>query len=144
MARRVIRDEDILAQIPAARRRGNASHPVAATARYERAHRRLHVTLTNGATLLVPIDLIASLSRATDLDLADVSVGVAGVGLRWDRLDEDLSMSGLARVALGPQVLLRASGAAGGASRTAAKSQASRINGLKGGRPRKVLRRTGA
>lgn len=144
MARRTVRDENILAQIPTARRRAQVSHPLAAKARYERAHRRLHVTLTNGATLLVPIDLIASLRHATDVELADVSVGVAGVGLRWERLDEDLSMAGLARVALGRQVLLRASGAAGGASRTAAKVQASRANGLKGGRPRKVLRKTGA
>ena len=101
MARRTVRDEDILAQIPTARRRAQVSHPLAAKARYERAHRRLHVTLTNGATLLVPIDLIASLRRATDVELADVSVGVAGVGLRWERLDEDLSMVGLARVAGG-------------------------------------------
>lgn len=138
MARRMIRDEDILAQVPAARRRAQAAHPIAAKVRFERAHRRLHVTLTNGASLIVPIDLIASLRRASDLDLAEVSVGVAGVGLRWERLDEDLSISGLARVALGRQVLLRASGAAGGDSRTAAKVQASRVNGLKGGRPRKV------
>lgn len=144
MARRMIADDDILAQLPAARRRAHASHPVASKARYERAHRRLHVTLTNGATLLVPIDLIASLRQASDLDLSEVSVGVAGVGLRWERLDEDLSISGLARVALGRQVLLQASGAAGGAARTVAKARASRANGLKGGRPRKTLRKAGA
>ena len=144
MANRLVPDEDILAQIPAARRRAHDPHPIAAKARYERAHRRLQVTLTNGATLLVPIDLIASLRLASDPELADVRVGVAGVSLRWDRLDEDLSISGLARVAFGPQVLLRASGAAGGASRTKAKVQASRANGLKGGRPRKVSRKTGA
>lgn len=144
MARRMIRDEDILAQIPAARRRAQAAHPIAASARFDRAHRRLHVTLTNGASLMVPIALIASLRRASDLDLAEVSVGVAGVGLRWERLDEDLSVSGLARVALGRRVLLRASGAAGGVSRTAAKVKASRVNGLKGGRPRKPLRKAGA
>lgn len=144
MAERVIHDRDILAQIPAARRRARDSHPVAAGARYDCAHRCLHVTLTNGAALLVPIDLIALLRRATDRDLAEVSVGVAGVGVRWERLDEDLSLSGLARVALGRQILLRASGAAGGASRTPAKAEASRANGRKGGRPRKALRKTDA
>jgi hypothetical protein len=142
MAERVIHDKDILAQIPAARRRARASHPVAAGARYDRAHRRLHVTLTNGATLLVPVDLIATLCRATDRDLADVRVAVAGVGLRWERLDEDLSLSGLARVALGRQVLLQAAGAAGGSSRTPAKAEASRANGRKGGRPRKAIKLT--
>lgn len=142
MAEHVIHDKDILAQIPAARRRARATHPVAAGARYDCAHRCLHVTLTNGAVLLVPIDLVASLRRATDRDLAEVSVGVAGVGLRWDRLDMDLSLSGLARVALGKQTLLRASGAAGGSSRSAAKAEASRANGRKGGRPGKAIRKT--
>jgi hypothetical protein len=138
MAKRTVRDAEILAQIPAARRRARVSHPLAAMARYQRTHRRVQVTLTNGATLVVPIDLIASLRTATDAALADVAVGIGGVGLRWERLDEDLSIAGLARIALGRQVLLSASGAAGGASRTAAKVEASRANGLKGGRPRKV------
>lgn len=141
MARRMVSDNEILEQIPAARRRAQHTHPAAVKARYDQPTRRLHVTLTNGATLVVPIDLIASLRRAADQELAAVTVGVAGVGLRWEDLDEDLSIGGLARVALGRQVLLRASGAAGGASRTAAKVQASRLNGLKGGRPRKALRR---
>ncbi len=144
MAEHVIHDKDILAQIPAARRRARATHPVVAEARYDRAHRRLHVTLTNGAVLLVPIDLVASLRRATDRDLAEVSVGVAGVGVRWERLDEDLSLSGLARVVLGKQILLRASGAAGGSSRSTAKVEASRANGRKGGRPRSVPRKADA
>lgn len=138
MARRTVTDEQILAQVPAARRRARESVPLAATARYERARRRLHVTLTNGATLLVPVDLIPSLAHASETELADVAVGVAGVGVRWDRLDEDLSIAGLARVALGRQALLQASGAVGGSVRTAAKAHASRANGLKGGRPRKV------
>jgi hypothetical protein len=144
MTRPIVRDEEILAQIPAARRRARVSRPLAAKVRYQRTHRCVHVTLTNGATLVVPIDLIASLRRATDAELADVGVGIGGVGLRWERLDEDLSIAGLARIALGRQVLLSASGAAGGASRTAAKVEASRANGLKGGRPRKVFRETDA
>lgn len=140
MARRMVSDGEILDQIPAAWRRAEQAHPAAVTARYDRPTRRLHVTLTNGTTLVVPIDLISSLRQATDPELAAVKVGVAGVGLRWDDLDEDLSIEGLARVALGRRVLLRASGAAGGASRTAAKVQAARLNGLKGGRPRTVVR----
>jgi len=102
-------------------------------------HRRIQVTLTNGALLSVPVDLIASLRQAEDKDLAGVSVGVAGVGVRWEGLDEDLSIAGLARMALGGRILLQASGAAGGSVRTAAKAVAARRNGKKGGRPRKVI-----
>jgi hypothetical protein len=138
MARSHLSDQAILAQIPAARRRASAARPVIATARYDRPHRRIHLTMSNGATLLVPVDLIASLHRASDGDLADITIGVAGVSVHWERLDEDLGIAGLARIALGKQLLLQASGAAGGASRTAAKIEASRLNGLKGGRPRKA------
>ena len=95
--------------------------------------------LSNGTTFTVPVDLVPSLRQASDAELADVRLGPAGVGLRWERLDEDLTIAGLARVALGREVLLSASGAVGGAARSAAKSRASRANGRKGGRPRKVL-----
>jgi hypothetical protein len=137
MARPTLSDRAILAQVPPARQRARASQAVATQARYDRAHRRLHVTLASGATLLVPVALIASLRQASDADLARVRIGAAGVGLRWDELDEDLSIAGLARVALGRHVLLSASGAAGGAARTAAKVRAARANGRKGGRPRR-------
>ena len=140
MARRLMSDGEILGQIPAARQRTQLAHPTAMKARYDRPARRLHVTFTNGTTLVVPVDLISSLRRVADTDLAAVKVGVAGVGLRWDDLDEDLSIEGLTRIALGRRVLLRAAGAAGGASRSPAKVQAARRNGLKGGRPRKVVR----
>jgi hypothetical protein len=95
------------------------------------------VTLTNGVVLTVPADLIASLRHAADHDLGAVRVGVAGLSLRWEPLDEDLSIAGLAAVAMGRRLLLRASGAAGGSARTAAKARAARENGKKGGRPRR-------
>ena len=141
MAKHLMTDDEILAQVPAARqraRRARLTHPHAAAVRFERAGRRLHVQLTNGAALVIPVELIASLRDATDQALATVSVGAAGIGLRWEGLDQDMTIAGLAKVALGSRVLLRASGAAGGAARTPAKIRAARRNGRKGGRPRKV------
>lgn len=140
MAHRTLTDAAVLAQIPAARRRAQRSHAPAMAVRYDRAPRLLHLTLANGTTLVIPINLIASLRRAADEDLAAVAVGVAGISLRWESLDEDISITGLVRLALGRRVLLQASGAAGGASRTAAKVRASRLNGRKGGRPRTARR----
>ena len=138
MARPRVPDADILAQIPAARRRARAGQPVAAEACFDRAGRCLRIGLTNGTVLSVPIDLVPPLRHATDRELAGVTVGVAGVSLRWERLDEDLGLSALAHLALGRGLLLRASGAAGGAARTTAKAKASRANGALGGRPRKA------
>jgi hypothetical protein len=40
--------------------------------------------------------------------------------------------------AFGATVLLRAAGSVGGAARTRAKKRAARLNGMKGGRPRKT------
>lgn len=139
MAKTRVSDDTILAQIPAAKRRAERSRrsqPHAAEARYERAGRRLHLTLTNGAVIVLPVSLIPSLRAKADRDLAEVTVGPAGVGLRWERLDEDLSVSGLLRFVVGSRMLLRASGAAGGGARSLAKIRAARLNGAKGGRPR--------
>ena len=138
---RLITDGDILAQLPAARqraRRARLSQPHASAVRFERSGRRLHVTLSNGAVLTIPVELIASLRNATDRELAAVSVGAAGIGLHWEALDEDLTIAGLTRIALGDRTLLRASGSAGGSARSAAKIRAARRNGRKGGRPRKA------
>lgn len=50
--------------------------------------------------------------------------------LRAGRRDADLSVAGLARLALGARVLLRAAGAAGGMARSAAKAEARRNTSL--------------
>ncbi len=81
-ARPRVPDADILAQIPAARRRARAGQPVAAEACFDRAGRCLRIGLTNGTVLSVPIDLVPPLRHATDREVADVTVGVAGVSLR--------------------------------------------------------------
>ena len=147
MAKHMVSDADVLAQVSAARRRARRAlrtRPHAKEARYDRGRRRLHIVLTNGAAFAVPVDLVAALEEASDADLAHVTVGPAGVGLRWERLDADLSVAVLARVALGAHILLRAAASAGGAAQTSAKRRAARLNGLKGGRPRKSTRRTAA
>ena len=141
MAKRKMTDDEILAQIPLSRKRAQRelrNEPHASAVRFSAAQRCLQLTLTNGAILSVPVGLIASLAKATNKDLTDVSVSPAGIAIRLDRLDEDLSVAGLAKVALGSRVLMQASGSAGGSARTRSKALAARRNGLKGGRPRKA------
>jgi hypothetical protein len=147
MAKRRLSDAEVLRQIPGARRRAQqslVSEPHAKQVRFNGTRRAVYVLLTNGAAFEVPIELIPSLRTAGDTELADVRVGPAGVGIHWERLDTDLSVARLASAALGPAVLLRAAGSAGGASRTRAKTRAARANGLKGGRPRKSQSATAA
>lgn len=140
MARRTLTDSEILAQVPAARERAERAlrtNPHAQKARFDRTRRSFHMVLTNGASFTVPVNLVDTLRDASDRELADVRVGPAGLGLRWERLDADLSVAHLAAVAFGAEILLRAAGAAGGSARTSTKARAARLNGLKGGRPRK-------
>lgn len=139
MTRPTLTDREILAQIPAARRRAERlrrTTPHAEQARYDRGTRQLHLHLTNGVALVIPIALIPGLQKAADKDLSEVEVGPAGIGLHWERLDADITVATLARLVLGTQGLLRAAGSAGGAARTKAKARAARLNGHKGGRPR--------
>lgn len=139
MTKRSLSDAAIVAQLPRARARAQRALravPHAKDVRFERTRRALRVVLSNGASLTVPVALVPALKSASDQALADVTVGPAGVGLRWHRLDADLSVEYLATLAFGAGVLLRAAGAAGGSSRSQAKAAAARANGLKGGRPR--------
>ena len=145
MGRPFLTEAEIRAQIPAARRRAREAlktEPHAKRAWYDPRHRALHITLTNGAGIVVPVALMAGFESFPDRLIAKVEVGFAGVDLHWEELDADLSVVGLARLALGPKVLLRAAGAAGGASRSVAKAKAARRNGLKGGRPRRQAHRS--
>jgi hypothetical protein len=143
MARRSLSDSQVLAQVPGARARARlslATEPHARSVSFDRVHRALHVVLTNGVVLIVPVPLLGALRAASEDDLAEVRVGPAGVGLRWERIDTDLSVSQLANAALGRSILLRAAGSAGGSARTRAKVRAAQANGKKGGRPRKGAR----
>ena len=145
MVRPTLTEAQIRAQIPAARRRAREAlktEPHAKRAWYDPRDRALHISLINGAGIVVPVAMIKAFQNVPDRQLAEVEVDYAGVGLHWEQLDADLSILGLARLALGSQTLLRAAGSAGGASRSVAKAKAARRNGLKGGRPRRQAQRS--
>lgn len=130
----------ILRQIAAARKRAaseRAQKQFAVAAGYHKAEKTLWIHLANGVKISLPIALIPWLQPYTDDEIGAVCVGPAGLGLRWDTLDMDLSVYSLVQLALGKTLLWKASGAAGGKVRSEAKAAASRRNGQKGGRPRK-------
>jgi hypothetical protein len=66
--------------------------------------------------------------------LGDVRISPSGDGLHWDDLNVDASLTGLIAEALNlrewaPRLM--------GQARSEAKARAARLNGLKGGRPRR-------
>lgn len=58
---------------------------------------RLSVVLTDGRTLSVPLVWFPRLLDATPAQRADWRLIGGGEGIRWESLDEDLSVRGLLR-----------------------------------------------
>jgi len=128
------------AEIDAATKRGEAARknePRATEARYNKKLGRVVVALSNGCTFTFPPHLAQELEAATDEELAQVEILGNGYGLHWEKLDADLSVPGLLAGLFGTKSHMARHA---GRSTSAAKAEAARANGAKGGRPRKAGR----
>jgi hypothetical protein len=115
-----------------------ADQPKAVYARYDRRVSRIVVGLDNGLELAFPPRLAEGLERATSAELSVIEISPLGDGLHWPAIDADLYVPCLLAGVFGSKRwMARALGAAGGRSRTPAKTRAARENGRKGGRPKK-------
>jgi hypothetical protein len=126
------------AEIDAALARGEAAHqtePRATSVRYDRRHKRVVISLTNGCTFSFPPRLAQGLETATDDQLARVEILGAGHGLHWEDLDADFSVPGLLAGMLGTKAYMARRA---GQATSPAKAAAARVNGRKGGRPRRA------
>ena len=144
--KRMPTDAEILAKIPAAIAGADAAdrtEPRAASASYDRESGRVRIELTSGCAFEFPAALAQGLAGAAPDDLAQVEVYPGGEGLRWERLDADLSVPGLLAGVFGGEGWMRQMGREmgrrGGSARTESKARAARENGKRGGRPRKNL-----
>lgn len=125
-------------QIAIANERGRAvreTQPHAAAVRYDAKAGRVIVDLTNGATFAFPPQLVEGLHDASLADVAQVEVIAAGFGLHWEALDLDYTVPGLINGVFGTAKWMAAKA---GRTSSPAKAAASRLNGAKGGRPRKA------
>jgi hypothetical protein len=126
-------------QIDAALERGRLAHttePRAASARYDTQRGRVIVELMNGCSFAFPPRLAQGLESATEDQLSKIEILGAGYGLHWEALDVDLSIPGLLAGALGTRAYMARRA---GQATSPAKAAAARINGSKGGRPRKSV-----
>ena len=55
----------------------------------------MHVFLTDGRIISVPINWFPTLKNATPEERLKYEIGGGGIGLHWPELDEDLSVAGL-------------------------------------------------
>jgi hypothetical protein len=128
------------AQIEAAEERGvcaKESEPRAAAARYDRKSDRIIVDLANGCTFAFPPRLAQGLESATGDQIAQTEILGSGYGLHWEGLDVDLSIAGLLAGLFGTKVYMAQRA---GRAKSPAKAAAARVNGAKGGRPRKAAK----
>lgn len=117
-------------------RQERAGCPIPVSVRFEAASARIIVDFNNGASFMVPARAIEGLQDATAEQLADVEL-LGETGLHWETLDVDYTVAGLMNGIFGSRTFMEAQ-RKGGQSRSPAKTAASRANGAKGGRPRRV------
>jgi hypothetical protein len=120
--------------------------PKAAAARFDQNSKRLVLEMQNGTTVLVPVNLIQGLQNAGDNDLVDLRLLAEGTQIHWDKLDVQFYVKSLIEGIFGTRKWMKdlnehlsEIGRRGGSSTSRAKSEASRQNGLRGGRPRKKV-----
>jgi len=115
-------------------REANRIEPRAQAVRYDAEEGLVVVHLRGGYAFGFPPERIPGLEKANPERLSTARISPSGDGLHWDDLDVHASLTGLIAEALNlrewaPRIMGRA--------RSAAKARAARINGIKGGRPRR-------
>jgi hypothetical protein len=115
-----------------------ASEPRAVAARYDRTTGRVVVDLVNGCAYAFPTQLVQDLQGAAATDLAQVDVDGVGFNLHWPTLDVDLYVPALVSGIFGTRAwMARELARTAGRATSPAKAAAARVNGARGGRPRK-------
>ena len=126
------------ADLDAALARGKAAQtvePRASKVWLDPRRGRIVVELTNGCTFAFPPRLAQGLEAATDEQLGQVEILGAGYGLHWEGLDVDISIPGLLAGLFGTRTYMARQA---GRMTSPAKASAARINGAKGGRPKRL------
>lgn len=101
--------------------------------------RLLIVSLDNGRRLVLPIEDLQGLDKATHAQLQNYELLGRGTGISFPDLDVDLYVPALIEGVYGNRRWMAQLGKKGGAAKTEAKRRASQSNGAKGGRPKRVI-----
>jgi hypothetical protein len=128
-------------EFEAAKARGEARMrgPRAESAHYDAGRNRVIVRLTTGVEIGFAPGDAEGLQHASIDDLKAIEVEALGLGIHFPTIDVDLYVPALLEGMLGSKHWMAAQlGAAGGRTRSPAKTSSSRENGKRGGRPRRI------
>jgi len=113
--------------------------PVAVSARYDKRVHRVVIGLASGIELSFAPHAAQGLEAAQPADLDLIEISPSGLGLHFPKLDADLYLPALLEGFLGSREWTAARlGKKGGSVKSAAKTEAARANGRRGGRPKTV------
>jgi hypothetical protein len=97
----------------------------------------LILKLSDGRRHMIPREDLQGLQSATKEQLARIEILGRGTGLHWPALNLDYYVPSLLRRIYGNKGWMAEIGRSGGSVKSVAKKRAARVNGLKGGRPRR-------
>lgn len=97
--------------------------------------------MSDGQRYLLPREKLQGLQTATREQAANIEILGKGTGLYWPDLDAALYVPSLVSGVYGNRAWMAKLGQIGGSQTSPRKTQASRANGLKGGRPKRVTHR---
>ncbi len=133
-------EEEILRDIEEATKRGEESlknELCAESVELDKDKNLIMLHLANGSIFGFPPDLVKELENAELDEIAQVELTPLGTGVFWENLDADYTVAGLLNGVFGTKAWMKELGRKGGRAKSEAKREAAKINGAKGGRPRK-------
>lgn len=111
--------------------------PLAKTVEHISALNLLILGLSNGRRLVLPIEDLQGLEKATHEQMQNYELIGRGTGISFPELDVDLYVPALIEGVYGNRRWMAQLGQKGGKAKTEAKRTAAKANGAKGGRPLK-------
>jgi hypothetical protein len=112
--------------------------PFAQTVEHIPALNLLIVGLSNGRRLVLPVEDVQGLSKATQEQIQNYELLGGGTGISFPELDVDLYVPALIEGVYGNRRWMAQLGKKGGAAKSEAKRRAAQANGAKGGRPKRA------
>jgi len=139
-----VRDTTTDAEIDAIIQRANLYEPYrpqAVSAKYRSGSDVFEIKFKSGISLIIPRQLLQGVGAVTAAEAGKVRVINFGSMLDWPNLDVQHYVPGLLEGVFGTRRWMSEIGRKGGLARSKAKAKSSRLNGRKGGRPKKNNKR---